>query len=151
MALGRRPGKPGHAALPPCEHRADEPVKQINGLVCQVGDQIERNGDQGRMTALTFVPGYMLYRGTSGCAGELGMAALMHAMCAGWIDGDPVNMVQMLDQAQHCGRLSCFRYLAQPDDPALTRFHATFRQSIEPPPLFGQQPAGQPTFDLSPR
>jgi len=103
------------------------------------------------MTALTFVPGDMLYRGTSGCAGELGMAALMHAMCAGWIDGDPVNMVQMLDQAQHCGRLSCFRYLAQPDDPALTRFHATFRQSIEPPPLFGQQPAGQPTFDLSPR
>jgi len=27
------------------EHRADEPVKQIDGLVCQIGDQVERNGD----------------------------------------------------------------------------------------------------------
>ena len=49
------------------------------------------------MTALTFVPGDMLYRGTSGLAGELGKAALMHAMSAGWINADRANMVQTLD------------------------------------------------------
>jgi hypothetical protein len=93
----------------------------------------------------------LLYRGTSGLAGELGKAALVHAMSAGWIDAARANMVQTLDQPQHCGRLCCFRYLAQPDKPALPRFRAAFRQSIERPPLLGQQPAGQPTFDLSSR
>ena len=44
------------------KHRANEPVEQIDGLVSQIGDQVERNGDQGRMTALTFVAGDMLYR-----------------------------------------------------------------------------------------
>ena len=76
------------AGMPPlglAKHRADEPVKQIDRLVCQIGDQVERNSDQGRMTALTFIAGDMLNRSTAGLAGELGKAALMHVMSAGWI------------------------------------------------------------------
>jgi hypothetical protein len=140
------PGMPGFDLA---KHRADEPVEEIDGLVCQIGDQVERNSDQGRVTALTFVAGDMLYRGTAGLAGELGKAALMHAMSAGGIDADRANMVQTLDQTQHRGRLCRLRYLAQPDKTALTAFRAAVRQSIEPPPLLGQQPAGQPTFNLS--
>ena len=34
---------------------------------------------------------------------------------------------------------------------ALARFRSALRQRIQPPPLLGRQPAGQPTFDLSPR
>jgi hypothetical protein len=75
----------------------------------------------------------------------------MHAMSAGGIDTDRANMVQTLDQAQHRGRLCRFRYLAQPDEPALTACRAALRQSIEPAPLLGQQPGGQSTFDLSSR
>jgi hypothetical protein len=60
-------------------------------------------------------------------------------------------MVQTLDQAQHRGRLCRFRHLTQPDEPALTAFRTALRQSIEPAPLLGQQPAGQPTFNLSSR
>ena len=96
---------PGMPPFDLAKHRADEPVEEIDGLVCQIGDQVERNGDQGRMTALTFVAGDMLYRGTAGLAGELGKAALMHAMSEGGIDADCANMVQTLDQAQHRGRL----------------------------------------------
>jgi hypothetical protein len=65
-----------------------------------------------------------------------GKAALMHAMTAGGIDADRANMVQTLDQPQHRGRLCRFRYLAQPDEPALTAFRAALGQSIEPAPLF---------------
>jgi hypothetical protein len=133
------------------KHRVDEPVEQIDGLVCQIGDQVKRKSDQGRMTTLTLVAGDMLYRGTAGLAGELGEAALMHAMSAGGIDADRANMVQTSDQAQHRGRLCRFRYLAQPDEPALTAFRAALRQSIKPAPLLSQQPAGQPTFNLSSR
>jgi hypothetical protein len=140
--------------MPPfglAKHRADEPIEQIDGLVGQISDKVKRNGDQGRMTALTLVAGDMLYRGTAALAGELGKAALMNAMAAGGIDADRANMVQALDQAQHRCGLCRFRHLAQPDKPALTRFRAALRQSIEPAPLLGQQPAGQPTFDLSSR
>jgi hypothetical protein len=72
--------------MPPfdlAKHRADEPVEQIDGLFCQIRDQVERNSDRGRMTALTFVVGDMLYRGTAGLVGELGKAALIDAMSAG--------------------------------------------------------------------
>jgi hypothetical protein len=65
----------GVPALGLAKHRADEPVKQIDRLVCQIGDQVERNSDQGRMTALTFIAGDMLNRSTAGLAGELGKAA----------------------------------------------------------------------------
>jgi hypothetical protein len=36
------------------------------------------------MTALTFVAGDMLYRGTAGLAGELGKTPLMHAIALTW-------------------------------------------------------------------
>src|SRR5437762_5254760 len=36
-------------------------------------------------------------------------------------------------------------------EPTLTRSRAARRQSIESAPLLGQQPAGQPTFNLSSR
>ena len=55
----------------------------------------------------------------------------MHVMSASWIDADRANMVQTLDQPEHRGRLCRFRHLAQPDEPALTRFRAALRQSIE--------------------
>jgi hypothetical protein len=55
---------------------------------------------------------------------------------AGWTDADRANMVQTLDQAQHRGRLCCFRYLTQPDEPAPTRFRAALRQSASRLPWF---------------
>ena len=126
------------------KYRPDEPVEQINGLVCQIGTQVEGNADQSGMAALTFVARDMLRRGTAGLADELGKAGLMHAMPTGWIDADCANMFHTLDQAEHRGRLCRFRHLAQPYEPALTAFRAALRQSIEPAPLLGRQPAGQP-------
>jgi|GEM_PF-6176904 len=73
----------------------------------------------------------------------------MHAMPAGRIDAERANMVQTRDQTEHCGRLCRFRRLAQPDKPALTQFRVALCQGIQPPPLFGRQPAGQQAFDLS--
>jgi hypothetical protein len=115
------------------------------------GAQVEGNADQSGMAALTFEAGDMLRRGTAGLADELGKAGLMHAMPTGWIDADCANMFHTLDQAEHRGRLCRFRHLAQPYEPALTRFRAALRQSIEPAPLLGRQRAGQPPFDLSSR
>jgi hypothetical protein len=48
--------------MPPfdlAKHRADEPVEQIDGLFSQIRDQVERNSDQGRIMALTFLAGAM--------------------------------------------------------------------------------------------
>src|SRR5208283_2660675 len=102
------------------------------------------------MAALTLVGSDVLCRGTAGLAGELGEAGLMHAMPAGWINAERASVVQTLDQAKHRGRLCRFRHLAQPDEPALTRFRAALRQGIQLPPLLGRQPVGQPTMDLPP-
>ena len=142
------------AGMPPlglAEHRPDQPVEQIDGLVRQAGDQVEGDGDQGGMAALTLVAGDMLRRGAARLAGELGKTGLMHAMPAGRVEADRANMVQSLDQAEHGRGLCRFRHLAQPDEPALARFRSALRQRIQPPPLLGRQPVGQPTFDLSPR
>src|SRR5271165_7330420 len=102
------------------------------------------------MTALTLVSRDVLCRGTAGLAGELGEACLMHALPAGWINANRANVAQTLDQAEHRSRLCRFRHLAQPDEPALTRFRAALRQGIQLPPLLGRQPVGQPTLDLPP-
>ena len=140
--------------MPPlglAKHRPDEPIEQIDGLVRQAGDQIEGNSDQGGMAALTLVAGDVLRRGTARLADELGKTGLMHAMPAGRVKTDRANMAKSLDQAKHGRGLCRFRHLAQPDEPALARFRSALRQRIQPPPLLGRQPAGQPTFDLSPR
>jgi hypothetical protein len=79
------------------------------------------------VTALTFVARDMLRRGAAGLARELGKAGLMHTMPAGWIDADCTNMFYTLDQAEHRNRLGRFRHLAQPYEPALTRFRAALR------------------------
>ena len=89
--------------MPPlglAKHRPDEPIKQIDGLVRQAGDQVEGNSDQGGMAALTLVAGDMLRRGTARLADELGKAGLMHAMPAGRIEADRANMVQVARSGQ---------------------------------------------------
>ena len=127
----------------------DEPVEQVDGLVCQIGAQVERNGDQGGVAALAFVAGDMLRRGTAGFAGKRSKTGLLHAMPAGGIDADCADMVHTLDQAKHRARFCRFRHLAQPDEPTLAAFRPALRQRIQPPPLLGRQPAGQPTLELS--
>ena len=125
-------------ALGLAEHCPDQAVEQIDGLVRQAGDQVEGNGDQSRVAALSFVFGDMLRRGTTRLAGKLGKASLMHAMPTRRLDADCADMVQTLDQAEHRNRLRRFWHLAQPGEPALVGFRPPLRQRIEPLPLFGR-------------
>jgi hypothetical protein len=112
------------------EHRPDQPVEQIDCLVCQAGGQIEGDGDQGSMPALALVAGDMLCRGTAGFAGELGKAGLMHTMPTPRIKTGCADMVQSLDQTEHRARLRRFRHLTQPGEPALVGFRPALRQRI---------------------
>ena len=142
------------AGMPPlglAEHRPDQPVEQIDGLVRQAGGEIEGDGDQGGMPALALVAGDMLHRGAAGLAGELSKAGLMHAMPARRIEADRADMLQTLDQAEHRSGLCRFRHLAQPGEPALAGFRPALRQRIQPTPLLGGQPIGQPALDLAAR
>src|ERR1019366_7258200 len=95
----------GMASLGFTEHRADQAIEQIEGLVGQAGGEVERDGDQGGMAALTLELSDMLCRGASGLAGKLGEASLMHTMSAPRIKSDRANMIQALDQPQHRDRL----------------------------------------------
>ena len=131
------------------EHRPDQPVEQIDGLVRQAGGEIEGDGDQGGMPALALVAGDMLHRGAARFAGELGKAGLMHSMPARRIEADCADMVQALDQTEHRDRLRRFRHLAQPGEPALVGFRPALRQRIQPTPLLGGEPVGQPALDLA--
>jgi len=132
------------------EHRSDEPVKQIDGLIRQRGAEVEGNGGQGRVAAPAFIAGDMLRRGAAGLAGKLGEARLVHAMSVGGIDADRAEMGYPLDQAEHRGGLCRFRHLTQPDEPTLTTFWPALCQRIKLPPLRGRQPADEPPFDLPP-
>ena len=85
------------------EHRADQPVEQIDGLVGQAGGEVERDGDQRRVPALPLITGDMLDRGAAGLAGELRQARLMDEMAAPRLDADGADMLQPLDQAEHGG------------------------------------------------
>ena len=134
------------------EHRPDQPVKQIDGLVCQAASgEIEGDGDQGGMSALALVAGDMLYRRAARFAGELGEARLMHTMPARRIKADGADMIQSLDHAEHRAWLRRFRYLAQPGEPALVGFRPPLRQRIQPMTLRGREPIGQLAVDLATR
>ena len=139
----------GMAPLGFAEHRADQAVEQIDGLVRQAGGEVEGDGDQRRMPALPLVAGDMLHRGAASLAGKLGKARLMHTMPARRIDADRADMLQALDQTEHRDRLRRFRHLAQPGEPALVGFRPTLRQRIEPPTLVGGEPIGQPAMDFA--
>jgi len=76
---------------------------------------------------------------------------LQWAMPTRRIKAGGANMVQALDQTEHCDRLRRFRHLAQPGEPALVGFRPTLRQRIQPTTLVGREPVGQPALDLATR
>jgi hypothetical protein len=127
------------------EHRPDQPVEQIDSLIGQAGDEIERDGDQGGMTALALEVGHMLHGGAAGFTGELREAGLMNTMAASHIDTDCPDVKQTLDQAQHRERLRCFRHLAQPGEPTLAVLSSVLHQFIQATALVDGQPIGQST------
>ena len=142
------------SGMPPvgfAEHRPDQPVEQIDGLVRQAGGEIEGDGDQGGMPTLALVARDMLHRGAARFAGEPGKASLMHTMPACRIEAGGADMVQSLDQTEHRHRLRRFRHLAQPGEPALAGFRPALRQRIQPMTLLGREPIGQPALDLATR
>ena len=104
--------RPGMLPFGPAEHRPDQPVEQVDCLVCQAGSEIERDGDQGGMSALAFVSSHVLHCGAAGFTGELGETRLMNAVAASRLDADCPDVNQTLDQTQHCQRLRRFRHLA---------------------------------------
>ena len=131
------------------EHRPDQPVEQINGLVRQAGGEIEGGGDQGGTPALALVARDMLHRGAAGFTDELGKADLMHKMPTRRIQTGRADMAQTLDQTEHRHGLRRFRHLAQPGEPALAGFRPARRQRIQPMTLLGGEPIGQPAVDLA--
>ena len=74
------------------EHCSDELVEQADGLIGQTGVEVERDGGQSRMAALTFVFSDMLHRGAAGVADELSKTSLMHAMSVSRIKPDRPDM-----------------------------------------------------------
>ena len=112
----------GMASLGFTEHRTDQAIEQIEGLIGQAGGEIERGGDQRRMPPLPLVTRDMLRRGATGLAGKLSEACLMHTMSARGIETDRAHMIQALNQSQHRDRLRRFRHLAQPGEPGLVGF-----------------------------
>ena len=64
------------------EHRPDQPVEQIDGLVGQVDAEIQTDGDQRCMPALAFVAGDVLHRCPVGLAREPCQARLVDQMAA---------------------------------------------------------------------
>ena len=66
------------ASMPPfglAEHRADQAVEQIDGLVGQAGGEIQADGDQRRVPALPLVAGDMLNRGACQPRARVGSGA----------------------------------------------------------------------------
>src|SRR5690242_10422328 len=104
------------------EHRSDELVEPVDGLIGQTGADVERDGGQSRMAALTFVFGDMPRRGAASLADELSEASLMHTMSMCRIEANRPDMVQTLDQPEHCTRLRRFGHLPEPGKPALVGF-----------------------------
>ena len=70
----------GVPSLSFAEHRADQPVEQVDGLIRQASRDIERGGDQRRVPALPLIFGDMLDRGAARLAGKLGQTSLMNEM-----------------------------------------------------------------------
>ena len=126
------------------EHRADQTVEKVDGLVGQAGGDVERGGDQRRMPALSLIAGDMLDRGAASLAGELRKTRLMDEVAAPRLDPNGTLMLEPFDEAEYSGRLSRFRHLPQPGQPAQTPVLPVFSQGIEALTLFGGKPPGEP-------
>ncbi len=139
------------AALGPAEHRPDQPVEQVDGLVAQVGGEVQRGGDQRGVPAAPFVAGDVPHCGAPSLAGEPGEARLVHAMAVPRAEPDGADMAEALDQAEHGARCPGLGHLAQPGQPALAGVRPAPRERVQPPTLVGRQPLGQPVVGLVPR
>jgi len=141
----------GVPSLGLAEHRADQPVEQVDGLVGQAGSDVERGGDQCRVPTLPLITGDMLHRGALGLAGQLRQARLVDEVAAPRLDADGAHMLQPLDEAEHGGGLGRLRHLPQPGEPAQTASLPMFGQGVEALALFGGKPPGQPAMRLPAR
>lgn len=133
------------------EHRADQPVEQIDGLVGQAGGDVERGGDQCRVPTLPLITGNMLHRGAPGLARQLRQTRLVDEVATPRLDADGTHMLKPLDKAEHGGGLGRLRHLPQPGEPAQAASLPMFGQGIEALALFGGKPPGQPTVHLPAR
>jgi hypothetical protein len=125
-------------ALGLAEHRADQAVEQVDGLVGQAGAEIQGGGDQCRLPTLPLIACNMLDRGAARLARELSQARLVDQVSAAGLDADRTDMLQALDHAEHGGRLGGLRHLPQPGQPTLAGLFPALRQRIQPMPLLGR-------------
>ncbi len=133
------------------EHGPNQPVEQIDGLVGQIGGEIEADGDQSGVPALTLKAGHILYRGAAGFTDKLSEPRLMNPVSARRVKTGQLDCLQALDQSEHRHGLRRFRHLAQPGKPALAGVPPAMRQAIQLEPLIGGQSIGQPPMDFPPR
>jgi len=133
------------------EHCADQPVKQLDGLVGQVGGNVERGGDECRVPTLPLITGNMLHRGAPDLARQLRQARLVDEVATPRLDADGPHVLQPFDEAEHGGGLGRLRHLPQPGEPAQATSLAMFGQGVELRALFGGKPPGQPAMHLPPR
>ena len=146
-----RLGGAGMVSLGLAEHRADQTIEQVDGLVGQDRGDVQCCGDQGRVPALPLVAGHMLDSGAAGLANELCQTRLVDKMTAARLDADGAHMLQPLDQAKHAGGRGCLRHLPQPSEPTQTAFVPALSERIEALALLGRKRIGQPAVCLSPR
>ena len=139
----------GVSPLGLAEHRADQTIKHIDGLVDQTRANVQNNGDQRCVPPGAFVIGDMLDGRAPGFARELGETRLMDQVAATWFDPNPPDMFQTFDQTEHGGWCGGFRHLPQPCEPAQAGLFPTLRERIEPAPLFSRQALGQPPMRFS--
>jgi hypothetical protein len=140
--------------LPPfglAEHHPDQPVEQVNRLIREAGGNVEADGDQRRVPALTFVVGNVLDRHAFRLANELSHAGLVDGMTTGRLDADAPHVLQTFDQAEYRGRLGRFRHLPQPSQVVLATAVAALRECVEATTLFSGQALGQPAMRLPAR
>ena len=141
----------GLPALGLAEHRADQPVEQVDRLVGQARRDVQHGGDQRRVPALPLVAGDVLNRGATGLTSELRQARLMDEVAATGLDADGAHMLQPLDQAEHGGGRGSLRHLPQPGEPAQIAPLPVSGERVEAFALLDGKPAGQPAMRLPPR
>jgi hypothetical protein len=138
-------------AVPPfglAEHRADQPVKQLDGLVGQVGGNVERGGGECRVPTLPLITGNMLHCSAPGLARQMCQARLVDEVATPRLYADGAHMRKPLDDAEHAGGLGCLRHLPQPGEPAQAASLPMLGQGVELLALFGGKPPGQPAMHL---
>ncbi|MBV8398076.1 MAG: hypothetical protein JOZ17_04970 [Acetobacteraceae bacterium] len=122
---------PGMAALGLAEHAPDQPLEQIDGLIGQPGAEVERGGDQRRVSALSLVTGHMLNRGAGGFAGELRQPGLVDETASPRLDANGAHVLEPFDHAEHGSRLGRLRHLPEPGEPAQVAVTSVFEEGVE--------------------